>query len=116
MSEEGDIFSDPIVEQSKIKYLLQLSRKNSYTDSKVQFFDSFGFSMENPSQFVDAIKSHPVTAQLNGKPLSIWGQRFVFVCNIDTPSGKSVCIKSVWQVDVGQVRPRLITAYPQKTE
>ncbi len=116
MIEIADIFSDPIVGKGKIKYLLQLPRINPYTDSKAKFFDSFGFSMENPSRFVDSIKSHPVTARLDEEPLSMWGRRFVFVCNIETPSGQSTCIKSVWQVDVGQVRPRLITAYPQKTE
>lgn len=116
MSEIADIFSDPIVEKGKIEYLLQLPQNNSYTNSKAKFFNSFGFTMENPSRFVDSIKSHPVTARLDEEPLSMWGRRFVFICNIDTPSGKRVCIKSVWQVNVGQARPRLITAYPQKTK
>lgn len=116
MSEIKDIFSDPIVDMGKIKYLLQSSRKSTYANSKTKFFYSLGFSLANSTLFVSAIKSHPVTARLDGESLSIWGRRFVFVCNLDVPSGKSICIRSVWQVDTGQSRPRLITAYPQKTK
>ena len=108
------IFSNSFVGEEKIAYLLELLETNLQRNSKAKFFESFGFSLGNPNQFVDFIRTHPSTARLIKSEETEWGQKFVFSCNIKTPSGNKVCIKSVWYIDKGKNFPRLITAYPEK--
>ena len=112
MSKIDKIFSCATVEEEKIKYLLDANQESK--KGKDKFFKSLGFFMDNPNQFVDAMLNHPKTAHLTGEKNTDWGRKFVFVCEIETPSGKNICIKSVWQIDEGKKTPRLITAYPEK--
>ncbi len=110
MSEIDKVFSCATVEKNKIKYLLDANQKRK--KGKAEFLKSLGFFMNNPKQFIDAMLNHPKTAHLTRERNTDWGQKFVFVCEIETPSGKNICIKSVWQIDNGEKIPRLITAYP----
>lgn len=103
------IFANPVVEENKIDYLLATD------EGKSKFFNMKGFSITNRDAFVTAIKSHPHTARHDKiTDADAWGQKFVFVCDIQIPSGKTVCIKSVWQLSKGSSAPHLVTAYPHE--
>ena len=106
------LFLDVIVEKGKLDYLLKTRTQSPQRNSKAKFFCALGFSVADSPAFVEAIKLHPITAQLESAPVSAWGRRFVFVCDLYAPYGARACIKSVWQIDAGATRPRLITAYP----
>jgi hypothetical protein len=41
-----------------------------------------------------------------------YGMRYSVDGTIETPDGRSPGVRTVWQVDTGDGRPRLVTAYP----
>jgi hypothetical protein len=41
-----------------------------------------------------------------------YGPRYEVEGKLDSPDGRSPRVRSVWQMDRGDVAPRLITAYP----
>jgi hypothetical protein len=42
------------------------------------------------------------------------GQKYIVEGNIETPSGKTPRVRTVWIVDRGLETPRLVTAYPRE--
>ena len=47
---------------------------------------------------------------------TLWGPRFEINGELNAPDGRQPRIRTVWQVDGGQIAPRLITAYPLEAE
>jgi hypothetical protein len=45
-----------------------------------------------------------------------FGPRYEVVGELMAPDGRRPRVRTVWQLDHGQVAPRLITAYPLETE
>ena len=106
------LFKHTTVANGKVEYLLSLDQDSRDGRSKAKFFVSIGFSLNNPTQFIETIQTHYLTARLDKTIDTKHGKKFVFVCILNTPFGKAVCIKSVWQIDHGKTVPRLISAYP----
>ena len=99
------------VERSKIiDYLLNPTHR--YGASKERFFTAFGFRLEESEIFAMALRNHgqrhPVTKMKN----TGFGPRYEVEGELEAPDGRRPRVRSVWQVDEGQVAPRLITAYP----
>ena len=44
-----------------------------------------------------------------------FGPRYEIEGALETPDGRRPRVRTVWQVDQGQIAPRLITAYPLET-
>ncbi len=55
------------------------------------------------------------TAQ-NGEVVDVkdseYGSKFVVRGKVETPNGKVIALETVWIIEKGQTRPRLVTAYP----
>lgn len=95
-------------------YLLDLEQEDDDGRAKAKFFASLGFSADDPAKFAESIKAHRMTARLKNTLNTEYGEKFVFICGINAPSGKDICITSIWQIDNGQRVARLITAYPAR--
>jgi hypothetical protein len=47
---------------------------------------------------------------------SVHGQKYIVDGMVLTPMGQDVIVRTVWIVDKGENRPRLVTAYPREQE
>lgn len=79
---------------------------------KPGFFARFGFNAENWRELANALKvvaeGYDVVEILE----TSFGMKYVIDGQIETPDGRDPYVKTVWQIDWGSDRPRLISAYP----
>jgi hypothetical protein len=100
-----------LVEREKIiGYLLNLSHR--YGVSKAQFFMKFGFRVEAWEILADALREHGQRHEVRRTSQTPFGPRYEVEGALSTPDGKNPLVRTVWQLDEGQIAPRLITAYP----
>ena len=100
-----------LVEREKIAdYLLNLSHR--YGASKARFFMEFGFRVEAWESLVEALREHGQQKEVRRVRQTPFGPRYEVEGELNTPDGRRPLIRTVWQLDQGQIAPRLITAYP----
>ena len=100
-----------VVEREKIVDYL-LNRGHRYGASKASFFFRFGFQAEKWEQLAQALRCHGRTHQVKKTQETGFGPRYLVEGRLNTPDGRSPRVRSVWQLEPGDVAPRLITAYP----
>ena len=110
----GDFILDPDalrVEEAKVvKYLLNLDSGVGW--GKAKFFLAQGFSIEEWTNFADALRNHAESNPIAAIQQSEWGVKYVVECTIAAPKGDSYCIRVVWNHHEDGSAPRLITAHP----
>src|SRR5437868_6697659 len=82
--------------------------------SKAAFFASQGFTAENWQELTQALRRIAETADVSRVVDSVHGRKYIIEGLLETPSGKSPVVRTVWIVDQGGDVPRLVTAYPQE--
>ena len=88
-----------LVEREKIiDYLLNPDHR--YGASKARFFGAFGFRRESWEALRDALCEHGRRCEVHGE--------------LSTPDGRRPRVCTVWQLELDQAAPRLITAYPSE--
>jgi len=104
------------VERDKIVgYLLNLSHR--YGASKARFFGEFGFWLANWETLAQALREHAQCHQVSKVKQTVFGMRYEIEGILRTPIGRTPRLRTVWQLDTGQLAPRLITAQPlEETE
>ena len=104
-----------VVEREKIAdYLLNPAHR--YGASKARFFAAFGFRVEEWERFAEALREHGRTHEVARTRETGFGPRYLVEGKLNTPDGRRPPVRSVWQLDRGEVAPRLITAYPLEVE
>ncbi len=99
------------VERSKIvDYLLAHEDKSG----KAGFFAGFGFTRRHWRVFAALLLRHAAENEVARVADSVFGVKYVIEGPLATPDGRNPQIRSVWIIDRGEVRPRLVTAYPLK--
>ena len=93
-----------------IEYLLNPTHR--YGASKARFFSEFGFGVENWEELAAALRDHAGRNSVVRRKETPFGPRFEVDGVLETPSGEKPSVRSVWQMDEGEMAPRLITAYP----
>jgi hypothetical protein len=100
-----------LVEREKITgYLLDSSHR--FGVSKARFFMQFGFRVEDWETLAEAFREHARQHEVSKEIATGFGSRYEIDAEIDAPDGRRPRIRTVWQLDHGQIAPRLITAYP----
>ena len=100
-----------VVEQKKItEYLLSSSHR--FGASKARFFVSFGFTAASWRVLAAALRRHARDCDVAEKTETGFGPRYDVDGELEAPDGRRPRVRTVWQIDVGEVAPRLITAYP----
>jgi hypothetical protein len=100
-----------IVQEEKVEgYLLNPTHR--YGASKARFFTSFGFRLEDRETPARALREHGQQYEVSSERETGFGSRYEVDGPLNTPDGRSPRVRTVWQLDLGQVAPRLITAYP----
>lgn len=100
-----------VVEREKITEYL-LDPQHRYGASKARFFARFGFALEAWDVLASALREHAQLHEVARTYETRWGPRFEIDGKLNTPDGRQPRIRSVWQLDEGEIAPRLITAYP----
>jgi hypothetical protein len=100
-----------LVEQEKIiDYLLHPTHR--YGASKARFFAQFGFRLEAWEALAVALWEHAQQHEVSKVKETGFGPRYEVEGEVTAPNGHCPRVRTVWQVDHGQIAPRLITAYP----
>lgn len=99
------------VESRKVTDYL-LSPEHSLGKGKAKFFSQFGFNRDEHEDFVTSLKKHAVSQPVVEVKESPHGVKYVLECSCQSPDRRNPCIRSVWIIEPGEERPRLITAFP----
>ncbi len=103
-----------VVEREKIvEYLLNPEHPDNA--GKAPFFCSLGFCRDNWPSFAAALRKLAETTEISNSMECAHGQKYVLDGRMVTPSGKTAVVRTIWIVDRGLDRPRLVTAYPHET-
>jgi hypothetical protein len=100
-----------IIDPEKARdYLLNLAHPAG--KGKAAFFTAMGFRPSEWELLANAlrllIQHSPITITMT----SCHGQKYIVDGPLVTPHGQLPLIRTVWVVDTGTDRPRLVTAYP----
>ena len=100
-----------IVEKEKvIGYLLNAAHR--YGAGKARFFGAFGFEVEEWEILAQALRGHGQRHEVSSETETEFGPRYEVDGPLETPDLRAPQVRTVWQLDRGNVAPRLITAYP----
>ena len=102
-----------LVERGKILDYL-LNREHRYGASKAQFFSAFGFTPASWEILAEALREHARQHEVSRIRETVFGLRYEVDGELNAPDGRTPHVRTVWQLDHGEVAPRLITAYPSK--
>ena len=103
------------VEREKITdYLLNPAHR--YGASKARFFIAHGFRVEAWEALALALRAHGQKHDVCRTKETPFGPRYEVEGELEAPDGRRPRLRTVWQVDEGQLAPRLITAYPLEAE
>lgn len=100
-----------IVEERKILgYLLNFTHRDG--TSKARFFLRFGFRLDDWEILARALREHGRQFEVSRERATGFGPCYDVDGPLETPDGRRPLVRTVWQIDHGQIAPRLITAYP----
>ena len=100
-----------IVEREKITNYL-LNREHRCGASKARFFAEFGFAPEAWEAMAAELRVHAQAHEVARWRETGFGPRYEVEGEMTAPDGRRPRVRTVWQMDKGQIAPRLITAYP----
>lgn len=100
-----------VVEREKIVGYL-LNPVHRYGASKAQFLAEFGFQVEAWEILAAALRKHGQRHEVGKVKETGFGPRYEVDGELETPSGRKPRVRTVWQLDHGNIAPRLITANP----
>jgi hypothetical protein len=104
-----------VVSQEKTaRYLLNPLHPDGAPTAR--FFDLFGFNVDEWEVLADPLKEVGKRSRLVSSVDSVDGRKYIVDGNIATPSGRSAGVRTIWIVDRGEQRPRLVSAYPREQE
>jgi hypothetical protein len=89
-----------------------LSKSHLIGRRKARFFLSIGFGEEEVDELKDALMYVAKNGEVKSAITTAFGVKYLVEGVILGPSGRSAAIRTVWIVETGQDRPRLVTVYP----
>jgi len=100
-----------LIQREKLtEYLLNAAHPDN--NGKAEFFESFGFCLADWEALAAAFRRSAAEGEVIQHLETTHGVKYVLHAALQTPSGKSPQVRTVWIVDRGRNPPRLVTAYP----
>src|SRR5207245_4506916 len=94
-----------VVDEEKIAdYLLNPTHR--YGASKARFFSAFSFTRQRWQLLAAALKKHGQQYDVSRVKQTGFGPRFEIEGEMEAADGRRPRIRSVWQMDEGEVAPR----------
>ena len=101
-----------LIERSKVvEYLLDPGHPDGA--GKAAFFRGRTFHPERWEILAGALLQLVQAHEIVRATSSPHGEKFVVDGTLACPDGSTARVRTIWIVDAGQIRPRLISAYPQ---
>jgi len=101
-----------VIDRAKIvQYLLDVDHPQG--GSKARLLHSLGYSAADWTRLESDLRAAHLSEDVLATRQTLWGMRYEVLGPLTGPTGDSVLFRSVWQIDVGTDRPRLITMYPE---
>ena len=91
-----------------------LSENHAVGRAKAAFFYKVGFTRERAEDLRVALLDLARRGNVTEVVETLYGMKYVVDGEVRAPTGESIEIRTVWIVEKGEVRPRLVTAYPHK--
>jgi hypothetical protein len=99
------------IPRSKLEdYLLFL--EHPIGGGKAKFFIRFGFQREQWEELASALHEHLQENDVTKMAKDADGITYIVEGKLKTPSGRQPHVRTVWLVEIGELAPRFITAYP----
>jgi hypothetical protein len=99
-----------IAREKLVKYLLNTEHKRG--GPKARLFAQFGYSLDNWNQLDADIRFYHLNAEVSEVRQTMYGMRYEIRAPLQTPNGRILEIRTIWQIDAGTNVPRLITIIP----
>ncbi len=91
-------------------YLLDITHPHG--KSKASFFNGIGYSFYDAEQLQTDLKLLACGSKILETIPNERGVKYVIVGNLIAPNGKIYLLKTIWIIEINQLKPRLTTAYP----
>ena len=101
-----------IIAEEKLRYYL-LNPDHLRGGSKAKLLLSMGYTAADWRKLESDLRAEHLWSEVIDRADSPCGKRFEIVAPITGPSGDTVLFRSIWQIDLGTNRPRLVTMYPE---
>ncbi len=92
------------------EYLLNTEHKRGGT--KARLLSQFGYDTANWQRLDADIRLYHLETEVDVVRQTIYGARYEIRASLQTPGGRALMIRTIWQIDEGTVVPRLITLFP----
>ena len=89
-----------------------LSQTHSVGKWKAGFYRALGFGEASTELLEQRLVALAQSEDVTEVEPTAHGTKYVVDGPLRTPSGRLVHVRTVWIIDAGQDRPRLVTAYP----
>lgn len=99
------------IPSSKLKDYL-LSETHAVGRSKAKLLRSLGFDDANVELLERGLVAIAQTQEVSAESSSPHGVKYIIEGPLQTPSGKTVKLRTVWIIDKGHDQPRFVTAIP----
>lgn len=99
-----------IEEQKIVQYLLNTDHRRG--GSKAALLLQFGYTPTTWQRLADDLRRDHLGRDVDLTRTTPYGERYEIRAAIQTPSGRLLTVRSIWQIDTGSASPRLITLYP----
>jgi len=100
-----------VVEDTKLVGYL-LNPDHPHGTHKARYLGRFGFTSDDLNAARHALLEHGRSHDVARVVQTGYGPRYAVEGILKTPDGRNPPVRTVWQMDNGEVAPRLITAYP----
>ena len=91
-----------------------LSKTHPIGKTKAKFFRGLGFDETNVELLERELLTIARAQAVYDIMETIHGKKYIIIGPIETPTGKTVTVLTVWIVDNGEDIPRFVTARPYK--
>jgi hypothetical protein len=100
-----------VIRPEKLRdYLLNIEHKRG--KSKAEVLLSFGYLPENWRTLESDLRQYHLKADVAAMRDTPYGKRYEIRAFLETPSSRSLMVRTVWQIDKGTDFPRFITLHP----
>jgi len=89
-----------------------LSEAHSAGKGKAKFFREFGFDETNTDSLMRGLVAIVHSEEIIATAVTVHGVKYVIDGSLLTPVGDTVYVRTVWIIEIGEVAPRFVTAYP----
>ena len=89
-----------------------LSETHAVGKAKAKYFRSLGYTEANADKLANALLMIAKSNEIKQEVSTPYGTKYIVEGEIVTPIGSIVRIITVWVIELSDVRPRFVTAYP----